>query len=102
MDKYNIKSIVQHAAIDKSLAEVSAINFSLFRLFFGLLMIPQVINLVPHIHDLATSTYVFHYPYLWFIEAWSHELIDVLQYISLAAAILLAFGIHGSASRSPH
>lgn len=72
---------------------VSAVNFSLFRFFFGLLMIPQIINLVPDIHDLATSTYVFHYPYLWFIEAWSHELIDALQYISLTVAILLALGI---------
>lgn len=73
--------------------QVSAKNFSLFRFFFGLSMIQQVIDLVPHIHDLGKSTFVFHYPYLWFIEAWSHELIDFLKYISIFSAILLGLGI---------
>lgn len=69
------------------------ILFSLFRFLFGILMIPQVLHLVPQIHDLANSTIVFHYPYLNFVEAYSHELLDFLQYSSIFGAVLLALGI---------
>lgn len=72
---------------------VSARNFSLFRAIFGLLMIPQVLHLTPFIHELAKSTFVFHYPYLSFIEAYSHELIDALQGGAIIGAVLLAIGI---------
>lgn len=78
---------------NQAIINTSARNFSLFRFFFGLLMFPQVLNLIPSIHELSNSTFVFHYPYLWFIDAWSHELIDGLAYVSMAAAFLLAIGI---------
>ena len=72
---------------------VSAKLYSVFRFLFGVLMFPQIINLVPHVHDLATSTFVFHYPYLGFINAYSHLQIDILKYVGLVGAALLALGI---------
>ena len=72
---------------------VSATNFSLFRFLFGMLMIPEIIYLVPFLHDLSNSTFVFHYPYLSIIEAYSHTLLTVLEGIALIGAILLALGI---------
>lgn len=56
-------------------------------------MIPQVLHLTPHIHELSKSTFVFHYPGLGFIEAYSHELVRVLEISALAGAVLLALGI---------
>lgn len=73
--------------------EISSRNFSVFRLAFGLLMIPQITSLLPHIHDLGNSSFVFHYPYLSSIEAYSHELIDWLGRSAMVGAVLLAFGI---------
>lgn len=84
---------MSNQSVDNKHVLVSAVNFSVFRFLFGILMIHQVITLVPHIHDLSQSTYVFHYPYLAFVEAWSHSLIDTLQYVSLIAAVFLALGI---------
>lgn len=72
---------------------IEARSFSIFRLLFGLMMIPQIQSIVPSIHGLADSTFVFHYPYLSFIEAYSHELIDQLAAIGSLGALLLAFGI---------
>lgn len=72
---------------------LSAIPFSLFRLAFGVLMIPQVLHLLPFIHDLEHSTFVFHYPGLTFIEAYSHELIDFLGGLAIGSAVFLALGI---------
>ena len=72
---------------------VTALHYSIVRLLFGLLMLPQVFSLVPHVHDLAQSTIVFHYPGLDFIEAYSHQLIDVLAAFAVAGATLLALGI---------
>lgn len=72
---------------------VSATNFSLFRFLFGMLMIPEIIYLVPFLHDLSNSTFVFHYPYLSIIEAYSHTLLAVLEGTALIGAILLALGI---------
>ena len=46
---------------------VSSKNISYFRLAFSVLMIPQIFNLVPHIHELENSCIVFHYPGLEFI-----------------------------------
>lgn len=66
---------------------------SLFRCLFGFLMIPQILHLTPFIHELGNSSFVFHYPYLSFIEAYSHELIDFLSSVSIISAILLALGI---------
>jgi hypothetical protein len=74
-------------------AGVSALYFSLFRCLFGLLMIPQVFSLVPWIHELEHSTFVFHYPYLSFIEAYSHELIYALTAVAVAASSFLALGL---------
>ena len=68
-------------------------TFSLFRFLFGFLMVPQVLHLVPQIHDLANSTIVFHYPGLEFIEAYSHELLDFLKFLSILGAVFLALGI---------
>ena len=56
-------------------------------------MLPQVFNLAPHVHDLSESTFVFHYPNLAFIEAYSHELIYTLTYLAAFGAILLASGV---------
>lgn len=56
-------------------------------------MIPQVISLLPHIHALSQSTFVFHYPGLNFIEAYSHQLIDILGVVAVTGAVLLAIGI---------
>ena len=67
--------------------------FSLFRLSFGIFMIPQIVHLTPHVHDLGMSTFVFHYPNLHFIEAYSHELINLLEITALAGAIALALGL---------
>lgn len=72
---------------------VEAISFSIFRFLFGMLMIPQILNLIPSIHDLSKSTYVFHYPGLSFIEAYSHELIDTIAGVGIIGAVLLALGI---------
>jgi vitamin K-dependent gamma-carboxylase len=72
---------------------VSAKLYSIFRMLFGLLMIPQIINLVPHVHDLAQSTFVFHYPYLDFINAYSHLQIDIMKYIALFGVILITVGV---------
>lgn len=69
------------------------INFSLFRLFFGLMMIPQVLGLLPFIHELSNSTIVLHYPYLNWVEAYSHGLIDILGYTAILGAFLLAIGL---------
>lgn len=71
----------------------SALNFSVFRLIFGLLMIPQVYHLLPHVHDLGRSAFVFHYRGLELIEAYSHGLIDFLGYAAIGGALLLAAGI---------
>lgn len=72
---------------------VSSIPFSIFRLLFGILMIPQVLGLIPSIHELANSIIVFHYPHLHWVEAYSHGLIDTLATISLGASIFFALGI---------
>lgn len=72
---------------------ISVKNFSIFRFAFGILMIPQVLHLIPHVHDLSNSTFVFHYPGLSFIEAYSHELIDFLGATSIIGAVFLALGI---------
>ena len=56
-------------------------------------MLPQVFNLAPHVHDLSESTFVFHYPNLAFIEAYSHKLIYTLTYLAAFGAILLASGV---------
>lgn len=69
------------------------ILFSWFRFLFGVLMIPQTLHLVPHVHDLAQSTFVFHYAGLEFIEAYSHELIDFLSFLAVLGSVLLALGI---------
>ncbi len=68
-------------------------NLGIFRLLFGLLMIPQIYGLTPHVHDLANSCIVFHYPGLSLIEAYSHELIDFLAGMAYVGACLLAVGI---------
>lgn len=81
------------ACKDKKTYMVSAVNYSLFRFFFGILMIPQVLHLTPHVHDLSKSAFVFHYPGLSFIEAYSHGLIDLLQAAAIVSAVLLALGI---------
>lgn len=85
--RMGLKSRIESKLIDLNF------TFSLFRFLFGLLMIPQVLHLVPQIHDLANSTIVFHYPGLDFIEAYSHRLLDFLQFSSILGAILLALGI---------
>jgi hypothetical protein len=78
--------------IESQLNQVSARPLTLFRFLFGLLMIPQVFSLTPWIHELEKSTFVFHYPYLSFIEAYSHGLIYSLTTVALIAAALLALG----------
>lgn len=72
---------------------VAAWPYSLFRFLFGALMVPQVISLLPHLHDLSQSTFVFHYPHLAFIEAYSHGLLDFLAVCAVAGAVLLALGV---------
>ena len=72
---------------------VSALPLSIFRFCFGLLMIPQVYNLLPSIHELANSIIVFHYPNLHWIEAYSHGLIDTLGGICYIAALGISLGI---------
>ena len=66
---------------------------TIFRLLFGLMMIPQVFSLTPWIHELEHSTFVFHYPYFGWVDAYSHELIYVLTGVSVAAALALALGL---------
>lgn len=66
---------------------------TIFRLLFGLMMVPQVFSLTPSIHDLANSTFVFHYPYFGWVDAYSHELIYALTAISVASALGLALGL---------
>lgn len=78
--------------------QVSAIPFSLFRFFFGILMIPQIYGLSPFIHELSNSIFVFHYPYLSFIEAYSHELITFLTWSAVFSALFLALGILSNVS----
>lgn len=73
--------------------EVSAVPLSVVRLLFGVLMFPQIFHLTPHIHQLSNSTFVFHYPYLSYIEAYSHGLIDVLAGIAAVGAGMLALGL---------
>jgi hypothetical protein len=74
--------------------KINAAYLSIFRFLFGIIMIPQVISLVPHIHDLSNSCFVFHYPGLSFIEAYSHELIDQLQFVSILSAIAISLGVY--------
>ena len=82
-----IPQVLQKLHITKTLC------FSIFRFFFGLLMIEQVASLVPFVYDLQNSTLVLHYPYLDFIEAYSLGLIAILKYTAISAAFLLAIGI---------
>ncbi len=77
----------------KQSTQVNALFLSVFRFLFGILMIPQVLSITPSIHELEKSTFVFHYPYLHFIEAYSHELIYFLTVLSIIGAILIALGV---------
>ncbi|MCL9807802.1 HTTM domain-containing protein [Flavobacterium luminosum] len=71
---------------------VSSRYISYFRLAFSVLMIPQIYNLVPHIHELENSCIVFHYPGLDFIEAYSHTFIDIVAGVSYLSVFLLGLG----------
>ncbi len=71
----------------------SSKHLSWFRLLFGVLMLPQIYNLIPHVKELGNSCIVFHYPGLEFIEAYSYGLINFLAIIGAIGAILLALGV---------
>ena len=71
---------------------VSSRYISYFRIAFSVLMIPQIYNLVPHIHELENSCIVFHYPGLDFIEAYSHTFIDIVAGVSYLSVFLLGLG----------
>lgn len=71
---------------------VSSKNISYFRLAFSILMLPQIYNLVPHIHELENSCIVFHYPGLYFIEAYSHAFIDMIAGLAYLSVCLLGLG----------
>lgn len=76
----------------KGLMEISLRQYSIFRVIFGILMIPQVLSILPSIHDLSNSIIVFHYPGLDFIDAYTHELVDGLAGIAIISSIFIALG----------
>lgn len=69
------------------------IFFTLFRVAFGLMMIPQITHLMPFIYELREYSVIIPYPALEFIKPYSFSLIVTLHYLSISGALLLALGL---------